>query len=160
LIIIRFGNAMWTPRGFEIWMFKWPRLVWSFSDIPKTDREAVCAAEPWRSTKRIIFYRATGAYSMREFRVFLKTRLHGVPKLAAYLIALFPGKLVNTAICAVGLLSKNLVQRTVWYELLRSKNATWIMRVMSKTFRRDGYELWARSLAARSEVISWRESAD
>ena len=32
-IIIRFGNGQWTPRSFEIWMFKWPKLVWSFKHI-------------------------------------------------------------------------------------------------------------------------------
>ena len=32
-IIIRFGNGQWTPRSFDIWMFKWPKLVWSFKDI-------------------------------------------------------------------------------------------------------------------------------
>ena len=28
LISIRYGLAQWTERSFEIWMFKWPGLVW------------------------------------------------------------------------------------------------------------------------------------
>ena len=26
-ITIRFGNAQWTSRALEIWMFKWPNLI-------------------------------------------------------------------------------------------------------------------------------------
>ena len=30
LISARYGNASWLGKYFEIWMFKWPNLVWSF----------------------------------------------------------------------------------------------------------------------------------
>lgn len=38
-IIIRYGNAMWTSRSFEVWMFKWPGLVWSFPDFSEEAKE-------------------------------------------------------------------------------------------------------------------------
>jgi len=28
LITIRYSNAMWTARSFDIWMLKWPNLIW------------------------------------------------------------------------------------------------------------------------------------
>ena len=64
LMVIRYGNAMWTSRGFEIWMFKWPRLVWSFDDFSDNDKERICPLDPFRNPRRIFFLRATGAYSI------------------------------------------------------------------------------------------------
>jgi len=33
LIINRYGNFTWSSRKFEIWMFKWPNLIWSFDNL-------------------------------------------------------------------------------------------------------------------------------
>jgi hypothetical protein len=38
LISIRYGNAKWQPQQFEIWMLKWPALLWSF-DTVSTERK-------------------------------------------------------------------------------------------------------------------------
>ena len=32
-ITSRFGNAHWTARSFDIWMHKWPKLIYSFKNI-------------------------------------------------------------------------------------------------------------------------------
>ena len=53
LIIIRYGNASWLARYFEIWMFKWPGLVWSFPHLPDSAKSRVCHKEPWRSPKTL-----------------------------------------------------------------------------------------------------------
>jgi hypothetical protein len=33
MISIRYGMAQWTARGFDIWMFQFPELVWSIPGI-------------------------------------------------------------------------------------------------------------------------------
>src|SRR5262249_5397926 len=48
LIRIRYGNAHWSARSFDIWMFKWPDLIWSFPHLPPGAKRAVCPREPWK----------------------------------------------------------------------------------------------------------------
>jgi abequosyltransferase len=75
LISIRYGNAMWKPREFEIWMFKWPGLVWSLGGLSDRARNSHCPAEPWRRPKSLLYYRARGTYSMREYHHWIEPRL-------------------------------------------------------------------------------------
>src|SRR5262245_44861131 len=65
LIRSRYGNASWSERTFEIWMFKWPALIWSFDDISESARRAVCAREPWRDLTRLATLKARGHYTSR-----------------------------------------------------------------------------------------------
>jgi glycosyltransferase involved in cell wall biosynthesis len=74
-IIIRYGNAQWVARSFEIWMFKWPDLVWSFPDYPDWAKQRVMPREPWHSPPRLLLSRATGHYSLKEYQVALEPRL-------------------------------------------------------------------------------------
>jgi len=74
-IIIRYGNAQWVARSFEIWMFKWPNLVWSFPDYPDWAKKRVVAREPWRSLPHLLLYRATGRYTLKEYQAWLDPRL-------------------------------------------------------------------------------------
>lgn len=96
LIEIRYGNAMWTGRSFEIWMFKWPALVWSmrFSDHAK---RKVAVREPWRNPVLLLIFRATGAYGPDEWRTYLADRASALYRAMARLIAAIPAALVNTA---------------------------------------------------------------
>lgn len=128
LISIRFGNAMWTARGFEIWMFKWPGLVWSFADFSDLSKAVVFRQYPWRSLKLLALYRALGGYTHREFSTYLADNSGGLSRLMFCLIAVFPGKLMNALIslhCAF--LSSNA--KMGMYSLLKSKNANWITRM-------------------------------
>jgi len=98
LIVIRFGNAMWRPQDFEIWMFKWPRLVWSFEDISEAARAAVCRPEPWRRPSTLWLFRAKGSYSLYDYRTWLVGRLASRTQRAlALLIACAPGVIANLA---------------------------------------------------------------
>jgi glycosyltransferase involved in cell wall biosynthesis len=74
-IIIRYGNAQWVGRSFEIWMFKWPNLVWSFPDYADWAKQRVVAREPWRSLPRLLLCRAMGRYSSKEYHAWLEPRL-------------------------------------------------------------------------------------
>jgi abequosyltransferase len=94
-IIIRYGNAQWTSRRFEIWMFKWPELVWSFDYISDAVKNTVCKRKPWLNIKTFIFQRSLGAYNIEVYkRYFSKATINVVWKLFALAIALFPRKII------------------------------------------------------------------
>jgi abequosyltransferase len=97
-ISIRYGNAMWRPRDFEIWMFKWPQLVWSFDAISDAAKEAVYPKEPWRNPKRLFFFRAKGTYSLEDYAKWIAPRAASpLDRLVARAVAAVPGALANAA---------------------------------------------------------------
>ena len=90
-IIIRLGNGQWTPRSFDIWMFKWPKLVWSFKDISNGAKLSVTRREPWRNFKKLIIQRSEGGYNLRSYRQYFSTmRVNVLWKFCAWLIASAP----------------------------------------------------------------------
>lgn len=127
LIDIRFGNAMWTARGFEIWMFKWPELVWSFDDYPASAKSMVFKREPWKSLKLLALYRALGGYTYKEYDAFLAGNKFSLQSIAFLCVARFPAKLMN-AIVSLHCAFLNKGARMGMYSLLKSKNATWVTR--------------------------------
>jgi abequosyltransferase len=74
-IVIRYGLAQWRPRSFEIWMFMFPDLIWSFPDFSDWAKLKVTTREPWRQWRGLVLLRAMGHYSIKEYRDFLKPRL-------------------------------------------------------------------------------------
>lgn len=95
-IIIRLGNAEWSRLSFEIWMFKWPDLIWSFTDFSDESKRAVCRPNPWQRLRTLIYYRALDVYSLNEYKKFLAHRLKGGWKrLVAWGIAVMPGGIAN-----------------------------------------------------------------
>jgi len=97
LVAIRNGNALWTPRGFDIWTFKWPQLLWSFGGYAEAAKRAVFPREPWRGLRYLLLSRALGGYSMSEFRGQLAGVARGGARLRAWLVASVPGPLLNLA---------------------------------------------------------------
>ena len=96
LVLIRYANAMWLGKYFEIWMFKWPSLIWSFNGFPDSVKHRVCPKEPWRNPKTLLHFRAKGTYTKREYVEWLKPRLGShwdriVIKASAH----FPGRAAN-----------------------------------------------------------------
>lgn len=95
LISIRYGNALWTSKSFEISLFKWPELIWSFPFSESSMRQ-VCEREPWRSLTALMIYKARGAYSLKEFRILLTPHMRShIKRFLAIAIAQFPGFLLN-----------------------------------------------------------------
>ncbi len=95
LIQIRYGNAMWTPRSFEIWMFKWPTLVWSFSDFNQAVKSSVLPLEPWRRPMKLFQFRSKDGYTYQQYkRHFSELPEYGF-RLLALLISVFPVFLAN-----------------------------------------------------------------
>lgn len=90
-IVIRLGNGQWTPRSFDIWMFKWPRLVWSFNHISDKAKMKVIPKEPWKNFKKLIAHRSDGSYDIACFKkYFLNLHVNYLWKFCAWLIAWFP----------------------------------------------------------------------
>jgi glycosyltransferase involved in cell wall biosynthesis len=131
LIMIRNGNSMWTPRGFEIWTFKWPALLWSFGGLPDAAKQAVYVREPWRGLRYLVFHRAIGTYSMVEFRKYLDGIARGRVRVAAWVMARCPGALANlAAVVYYGLFNRGA--RVALYDVLRSRHASAISRLAAR----------------------------
>lgn len=127
LIAIRYGNAMWTPRGFEIWMFKWPSLIWSFNTYADTQKESVCRKEPWRQIKRMLMYRALGGYGRAEYQKFFAHRLRGIKRWLYLAVSILPAGVLN-ALASVYCVYIHGRAVSDLYDLSRSKHANFVSR--------------------------------
>jgi abequosyltransferase len=95
LVSIRFGNAQWTSRAFQIWMINWPSLIWSFPGLSDTAKSSICSREPWRNLKTLLFNRALGMYSRHEYQLFIDGQPGSTTrKLLSRLIAMVPRALL------------------------------------------------------------------
>ena len=93
---IRYGNALWSPQKFEVTLFKWPSLIWSFTGYSEDDKNRASAAEPWRKIRALTLYRAVGAFTLNEYRTLLKPHMSfGWKMLAAKMVAKCPPPLLN-----------------------------------------------------------------
>lgn len=131
LVVIRYGNAMWTPRGFEIWMFKWPELIWSFSDYGETSKTRVSAREPWRQLSKLGAHRGLGAYTMDEYRRLSGMRAGKRALFLPWLIARMPARLAN-ALAALACLFMPRKSRLNLYDLARAKHGSIVSRFVAK----------------------------
>lgn len=123
LILVRHYNAMWAPRVFEIQMFKWPELVWSFRDFSDSSKTMVCQREPWRRFRALLYNRAIGSYSTAVYRKYLSTRTSGMQSFLAFAIALVPAGLANFLAVAYYWRIKRSARLAV-SDLLHSNTAT------------------------------------
>lgn len=133
LITIRYGNAMWTPRSFEIWMFKWPELIWSFEWVSDRAKLGVCQREPWRRTQLLLTYRAKGAYSLTEFKRFISGRSKGIARAVAFVVAVSPGAIINLVVVSYYSLWHRS-DHMMFHDLLRSRHSTTASRFLCRVF--------------------------
>ena len=90
-ITIRYGNAQWLSRNFEIWMFNWPKLVWSFKHISPEAMLEVSYKEPWRKFRVLVYQRSIGNYSPQLYRQYLSTmQASALWRVCAFPIAFLP----------------------------------------------------------------------
>lgn len=130
LITIRYGNAMWTPQRFEIWMYKWPQLVWAFPDFTDYVKRKVCRRNPSRSAKALFYYRALGAYSTAEYSKYLSHEGSLFNRQIAFLVSVFPASLANVLLL-IYFLTKARPALLGAYDLLNSRNAGFLTRLVS-----------------------------
>jgi abequosyltransferase len=106
-ICIRYGNAQWSPRQFNIWMFKWPKLVWSFDHISDDAKRRITRREPWRRLTNLILQRGRGAYTAEHYRKYFSA-LHSTKmwKISAWLISRLPVTILSKLLFYYGHLIK------------------------------------------------------
>ena len=122
LLAIRQGNLSWRPKVFEIWMFKCPKLIWSFPDYPDSVKLKVIPKEPWRKLTRLLAYRGMGYYSMVEYRLFIEPcPASALYRFAAKVIAKLPRDILALLVI-ICLISFRRKSKTTLYDLL---NSTW-----------------------------------
>jgi glycosyltransferase involved in cell wall biosynthesis len=94
-ISIRYGNAQWTKRGIDIWLFKWPALIWSFKDISDSAKKSITQREPWKNIKYLLAYRSEGVYDFQSYnQYFSEKKVSVFWKFSAWLIACFPKNVI------------------------------------------------------------------
>jgi glycosyltransferase involved in cell wall biosynthesis len=106
-ISIRYGNGHWTSRRFDIWMFKWPKLVWSFAHISDKAKRCITRKEPWRSLIKLILQRGRGAYTTQHYLVHLsELPAARLLKFSAWLISRLPIKTLACLLYYYGRLTR------------------------------------------------------
>jgi glycosyltransferase involved in cell wall biosynthesis len=100
LITIRYGNASWKSKEFEIWMYRWPTLVRSLVGLSEHAMNVVSPRESWARPKTLLLYRAKGAYTLRDFRLWIKPRTSFLKAIVPRLIAVVPGPMINAVALA------------------------------------------------------------
>jgi glycosyltransferase involved in cell wall biosynthesis len=134
LIRIRYGNAMWSARGFEIWIEKWPRLVWSFDHFSTRARARVAPRHPARSAKTLLLYRGIGAYGQAEYDALLaggKLPHHFL----ARAVAVTPARAVNAAIALYCLIRRQADASMMVHDLVRASCVAELTRWIARRFR-------------------------
>jgi abequosyltransferase len=96
LISMRYGNASWLEKYFEISMFKWPNLIWSFERYTDAVKLQVCPKEPWRKLRTLLLLRAKGCYTRNTYLQWLSPRLRTTwSRAASKAITYLPGGVLN-----------------------------------------------------------------
>jgi abequosyltransferase len=132
LILIRYGNAMWTSRGFEIWMFKWPELVWSFDAFSDDAKRRVVPRQPWKKWRRLTLYRAIGIYTHEDYRKYFSSQGRG--GVLQFIIAVLPVAAVN-ALTALYWFFVNPNARAGIYDLARSDRGSGLARSIARRLK-------------------------
>lgn len=90
MIRIRLGNAEWNNISFQVWTQLWPKLIWSFSNLSIECKKAICSPEPWKSMTFLLWSRALGTYSKREYLNHIVPTPITAYKIMALMIASLP----------------------------------------------------------------------
>lgn len=138
LITIRYGNAMWTPRSFEIWMFKWPNLIWSFPEFSEVAKRKVNQHEPWHDAFKLFYYRALGAYNLAEFRRLWPKETETTERVIAFAISIFPASLANfLAVLYFSIRAKQ--SRMVMHDFLHASSTSFFSRLLARILRLEKF---------------------
>lgn len=95
-LAIRYGNASWTARAFEIWICRWPQLVWSLPSVSVAAKRSVTQERPYESLREIVLLRAKGAYDWAGYRRWVAPGPSTTTrKLLCAAVARAPGSVIN-----------------------------------------------------------------
>jgi len=131
LIVIRYGNGSWTARSFEIWMFKWPRLIWSFA-FSEQAKSKLFPREPWRNVRKLLYYRALDAYSTAEYRRFIADQSRGAARVLSFAAAVTPRAFANFFVTLYFLVRRQ--DPVSLYALAHCRSSIWPARWVDSLF--------------------------
>lgn len=95
LIVIRYGNAMWTDNAFNVWNVKWPELIWSFESFSDQEKLSICRKQPYTRLSTLLYNKAMGAFSLKEFYK-KRSSVNFLRFYLLYIISyLIPGYIIN-----------------------------------------------------------------
>lgn len=95
-LCLQYGHAGWRSRAFEIWVIRWPRLIWSFDMLATATRRSVCPREPWGDARYLLLHRALGNYGPNHYATLVANQLQpGWRKAVAWAAARVPARLLN-----------------------------------------------------------------
>lgn len=129
---VRYGLGMWTPRSFEVWMYKWPGLLWSFDAYADATKAKITRREPWRSPMKLFHFRAKYAYSLAEYRKHF-ARIDGWYRPCAFAIAVFPAAIANVLSIAY-VAVRGTHNRIPLYDLVNAQRLPFLRRALLKLF--------------------------
>lgn len=138
LVRIRYGNALWSPRAFEIWITKWPQLVWSFAHFSEAARRSVSPAHPSARLKTLLWYRAIGAFGPRELACLRCGGEQSHVHFGAGVAARLPAQAVNAALALYCFVSLNKDAQMKLYDLARAQVASRVARWLARRSRFPG----------------------
>lgn len=90
LVVIRNGNGQWSSRAFDIFMRRWPQLIWSLEGLSDAAKRVATPREPWRMLSVLLLQRAYGRYSMREYETLRDDMAPAWKRFMARMIARLP----------------------------------------------------------------------
>jgi abequosyltransferase len=120
LISYRMGNShTFWPKMPEIMFSYWPGLV---RELVRSEsaRRKVYGAEPWMNPPELLWLRARGAYSLADYKKWIRPRLPSAGrKILPALVAMLPGAIANSLLMSY-CLSRRRAYLGVWHpELVR-----------------------------------------
>ncbi len=131
LVHIRYGNALWSARGFEIWTRLWPDLVWSFDHFSAATRQGVAMRNPVSRFITLVWYRGIGAYGPGQYRA-LRTAGQQVHPLGGLFAYAFPAALVNAGLALICFFSRDADAPMKLYDLGRAACAPGLTRWLAR----------------------------
>ena len=134
LISIRYGNAMWSARTFEIWTFKWPNLIWSFTNFSDESKAKITSREPRKSLPRLFRNRALGAFGRLEIQSLWPKNISAIELLISNLIAVFPRWLANI-LSVIYLIVKQDKNQMALHDLISSKHSSFLSKFLVGVFK-------------------------
>ena len=121
LILIRYGNAMWTANAFNVWNLMWPKLIWSFDSYSNKEKIIICREFPYSRISTLLYNKAMGSFDFNQLRKIKIKKYLWRFYLYGLIVCLIPGPIINFAFCVFfKLFRKN--NEIPLYDLLISKH--------------------------------------
>lgn len=129
LIMYRSANSSWTARSFEIWYFKWPKLIWSFENITNQVKHNITSRTPWERGFTLLKSRAMGEYRYSIFRKSLASKGSSIHRLRNVFISILPVTLLNYTMVIFCLIFRRNNLYTIYTLIMSSKRRVFLSKL-------------------------------